>query len=172
MDKALLLAIIGPVGAFIGVAIGALLSWKITRYNSTRQIELQTAIKITEFKQKALGDLRDCMARFQAIGMTPEVDASREREFYEYGTRIELLLSSDEEEYSELQKRMYDLLSAKSTPEKYACNIPYVQVCQAILRRKEAELRELLVAIADERRAGTDSGAPLLSRHLRDLLRS
>ena len=77
--------------------------------------------------------------------MTPEIDQSSQREFYEHGTRIELLMNPHDKDFKLLQALMYKLLSASDTAEKYAVNTEYVELCQGILKREwKIAKRELL----------------------------
>ena len=47
------------------------------------------------------------MSTYQSYGVTPELDHSATREFYEFGTKIELLMNSGDPDYEELQKCLY-----------------------------------------------------------------
>ena len=76
------------------------------------------------------------MAAFQSWGMTPGVEQVTQREFYEHGTRIELLMNPNDKDYSELQATMYKLLSANCLETKYSVNADFVTVCQRILKRE------------------------------------
>lgn len=58
------------------------------------------------------------MAVFQSWGMTPGVDHAAQREFYEHGTRIELLMNPRDPDCRALQGLMYRLLNADGIDEK------------------------------------------------------
>ena len=68
--------------------------------------------------------------------MTPNLDQMQQREFYEHGTRIELLMNPQDQDYATLQALMYRLLIAESMTDKYSVNAEYVEVCQRILKRE------------------------------------
>ncbi len=76
------------------------------------------------------------MSKFQSYGVTPNLDHSSEREFYEAGTRIELLMNPKDVDFAELQSCLYTFLSASETKDKYSVNAGYVAVCQRILKRE------------------------------------
>jgi hypothetical protein len=61
----------------------------------SRQIEFQTRAKIAEFRQAWINELRTQMSTLQSIGVTPDVDHSRDRNFYMAGTMIELRVCQD-----------------------------------------------------------------------------
>ena len=58
-----------------------------------KQIEFQRAVKIAEFRQAWINDLREAMAKFQSLGITPDLEHAFEPEFYRLGTKIELLMN-------------------------------------------------------------------------------
>ena len=76
------------------------------------------------------------MSKFQSYGVTPSLNHAAEREFYEHGTRIELLMNPNDPDYQVLHDCLYRLLSAETAIEKFAANPQYVAVCQSILKRE------------------------------------
>ena len=85
------------------------------------------------------------MAVFQSWGMTPGLKQSDQREFYEHGTRIELLMNPGDPDYEKLQALMYQLLVAGDVNQKYSINADFVLLCQRILKREwELAKREIL----------------------------
>lgn len=136
---ALLAAGIGLLGAWGGARLAFM-----SQANATRVAEksAQTADFTTRVLNLAghrvawIQRLRDEMACFQSWGMTPNLDQRQRREFYEHGTRIELLMNPQDQDYATLQGLMYQLLIAESVAEKYSVNAKYVEVCQRILKRE------------------------------------
>jgi hypothetical protein len=130
--------IVGAISA-LGVIVSAVLTGysgdraaKLALKGVERQVALTYAVKVAEFRQQWINDLRDSMASFQSAGIMPgSVDRP---EFYRLGTKIELLMNRNDERYEELLKRMYDFLDAQSREDKWLCNAPYVRVCQDILK--------------------------------------
>jgi hypothetical protein len=76
------------------------------------------------------------MANYQSYGVTPNLGQTEIREYYKFGTEIELFMNRADPKYPDLQRTMYNFLNAKTTEEKYACNAPYVKVCQDILKNE------------------------------------
>ncbi|WP_302172790.1 hypothetical protein [uncultured Hydrogenophaga sp.] len=76
------------------------------------------------------------MAIFHSWGMTPSLNQADIREFYEHGTRIELLMNPKDPDFPRLQELMYELLRADSVDCKYSVNAEYVAICQRILKRE------------------------------------
>ena len=51
--------------------------------------------------------------------------------------------------YQPLQRCMYDFLAAKTIEEKFLCNVPFVEICQDILKTEwEVLKRDLAMANA------------------------
>jgi hypothetical protein len=128
--------------AFIGVSITV---W-IQTQNFKKQIKSAHTIKIAEMRQAWINDLRSAMSKFQSYGVTPNLDHSNEREFYEAGTRIELLMNPKDSDYPELQACLYSFLQAQSLEKKYEANPKYVAVCQRVLKREWETLKGELTA--------------------------
>ena len=116
-----------------------------------RQIEFQRGVKIAEFRQAWINDLRESMSKFQSMGVTPNLDHALEPEFYRLGTKIELLMNRKDTRYAALQQLLYQFLQAKSTEEKYACNGPYIELCQDILKTEWDVLKRDLASAAQSR---------------------
>ena len=83
---------------------------------------------------------------FQSLGVTPDLDHVLEPEFYRLGTKIELLMNRNHCRYPTLQGLLYRFLEAKSKDEKYACNTPYIDLCQDILKTEWEVLKRDLAA--------------------------
>lgn len=123
--------------AFVGVVITLTIQWR----NFNKQLKSAHALKVAEMRQAWINNLRDAMSKFQSYGVTPDLNHSAEREFYEYGTRIELLMNPKDPDYPELQSCLYKFLSATETIEKFSANPRFVEVCQRILKREWETLK-------------------------------
>lgn len=104
--------------------------------NAKRQIRSAHALKIAEMRQEWIHRLREAMARFQSYGGTPDLKHDQQREFYEAGTLIELLMNPDDPDYAKLSDSLYEYLCAESQQDKFSANPEFVQTCQAILKRE------------------------------------
>src|SRR3569623_1794580 len=71
--------------------------------NIKKQLLSAHTLKIAEMRQAWINDLREAMATFQSYGVTPCVDHKNCREFYEAGTKIELMMNPNDPDYAELQ---------------------------------------------------------------------
>jgi hypothetical protein len=127
--------------ALCGVTVTVVVQWS----NFNRQLRATHVLKISEMRQNWINNLRDAMASFQSYGVTPELDQNAKREFFEAGTRIELLMNPADPDYEELHNRMYVFLSAETVLDKFSANPGFVAVCQRILKREwevlKAEVR-------------------------------
>lgn len=120
----------------------------LTRNAQTAGRRLSRDMKIAEFRQAWINELRETMAEFQSFGVVPGADPSRIREFYKAGTKIELLMNPADEDYQRLQDCMYRFLevSEKEKLEKYSSNPEYLEVCQRILKREWDRLKNDLAS--------------------------
>ena len=104
-------------------------------------------MKIAEMRQAWINSLRDEMAKFQSYGITPNIESTNAREFYEHGTKIELLMNPNDPDFAELQKCMYSFLGACEASEKYSMNPAYIEICQRVLKREWEVLKTELSSI-------------------------
>ena len=101
-------------------------------------------MKISEFRQAWINSLRDCMAEFQSLGITPGHKPASDREFYRLGTKIELLMNPDDPDYNKLQNSLYAFLESSEGDivEKYGNNPEFISICQRVLKREWARLKD------------------------------
>jgi hypothetical protein len=149
---AILVGLVSAIGAFLGNWLSsraALKSSANALRGIDRQIKLQGAAKIAEFRQEWINNLREAMSNFQSYGVTPNSDQGEMREFYKYGTQIELLMNRSDPNYSRLQSAMYHFLTTETVAEKFSGNMPYVVVCQDILKTEWDVLKKQLAAATE-----------------------
>ena len=136
-----------PIIASFVALTGALLGLYIQVRNFQKQIRSSHTLKIAEMRRSWIDNLREAMSKYQSYGVTPGLDHGTMREYYEWGTRVELLMDPGDPDYNELHNCLYKFLSAETLKEKYAANPNYVAVCQRILKREwdrlEKEVRTL-----------------------------
>ncbi|MGV6839495.1 MAG: hypothetical protein ACWA40_04805 [Planktomarina sp.] len=130
----------------IGVSVSAIFSVLATVFAflaNRAAAKAQAAGQIAQFRQQWINELRDDLAEFHSIGVTPEHTPDTDMEFYRIGTRIELMMNPDDEDYKELQEIMYGYLKTarSSTLEKYANNPRLVDISQRILKREWERLK-------------------------------
>ena len=146
------MTIINLLEFIIMPVLSGIIAWRVSRYSTRKalqaeqsKLEFRGTLKISEFRQNWINDLRNCMAEFHSYGILPDFDPSRqEQEFYRLGTKIELLMNPKDPEYGELQDVMYEFLdSAEGTKEdKYRVNPGFVKVCQKILKNEWERLKK------------------------------
>lgn len=122
--------------------------YRVHQRSNEKQARMQTALKLAEFRQAWIDNLRDTMAEFQSLGVTPGLEHIRRPEFFQSGTRIQLLMNRDDPEYAVLDECLYNFLMADTEQEKYRSNPDYIDVCQRILKREEERLRKDLEGVA------------------------
>lgn len=125
-------AIAGSIISFITGSVISYIAVKATNKKTSADL----AVKLSDYRVDWIHRLRDSMAEFQSYAVTPGIDHSMDRKFYELGTKIELLMNPLDEDFETLNMCQYRMLSAKTTLEKYMANPEYVKVCQRILKRE------------------------------------
>ena len=125
-----------PIVVALIALFGVILGLKVQSSNFARQIESASSIKIAEMRQVWINNVRDAMAVFQSYGATPNLNHELKREFYEAGTRIELMMNPNDPDFERLQKCMYAYIGVETTEEKDSVNQAYVSDCQSILKRE------------------------------------
>jgi hypothetical protein len=148
------------LAAAIFAAATAVYGHRVARSNARLQMDLNAAtaklqtsltanVKLAEMRQAWIISLRDDMATFQSLGVTPGLEHTNLQDFYRLGTRIELHMNPTDPEYENLHRCLYAFLEAKSVEEKFGANAAYVTVCQTILKTEwdvlKHEVKQLTV---------------------------
>ena len=140
-----IISALGVVGSAVLTAYAGDRAAKLALKGVERQIALNYAVKMAEFRQRWINDLRDAMSGFHSVAILP--GSLDKREFFRLGTKIELLMNRNDPRYPNLDECMYDFLTAESRAEKWSCNAPFVTICQDILKTEwELLKRELASA--------------------------
>lgn len=130
--------------------ISAIVAWVSAWYSTRRamrteqsKLKFQSTLKISEFRQNWINELRDTMSDFQSHGVLPGNDPTKDREFYRLGTKIELLMNPEDPDYQDLSRMMYRFLidSESEDSAKYGNNAEFVEICQKILKREWERLK-------------------------------
>ena len=100
-----LLAVIAPL--YIGI-----ITIMFQHNNVRRQIKSAHTLRLFEMRKFQLEQLIQHMAKFQSYGVTPDFDHSIQREWYEFGTLIELMVDPESPDIPDLENAMYDFLYA------------------------------------------------------------
>lgn len=143
-------AILTSIGTLVLVGLLTFITTHISiRSASRREVanrRIAAELKIAEFRQTWINNLRDALADFHSYGTIPNGNPKLEREFYKLGTKIELLMNPEDPDFEELQRYLYGYLDAsdKGTMEKYRLNPDFVDLCQRILKREWERLKKEL----------------------------
>ncbi len=128
----------------LAVIASAYISSTIAKKNielNRKQLKFNHELKLAEFRQKWIDNLRDTMAEFQAIGTHPKTDQILEKDFYKLGTKIQLLMNPADSEYDKLHSIMYEYYYAQTPDEKNNLDDTFVKLCQGILKREWDRLK-------------------------------
>jgi len=133
-------AIIGALFAGAGLFIQKKISWQ-------RSVE-----QVAVFRQNWINELRNSMAEFQGIATGAKDSPHLAEKFYELGTRIELLMNKNDDDYRALQDLLYEYLHTSlknrnntdhlaKLEDSFSINPEFVEVCQRILKREWERLK-------------------------------
>lgn len=135
-------AVIGN-GYFVARSSGE--SAKLAMRGIERQLELNAAIKIADFRQQWINSLRESMAALQAMSVTER--SLEQPEFYRLGTRIELLMNRNDPRYPQLDGCIIEFMRAKTERERWQCSATFTTVCQDILKTEWEVLKRDLARV-------------------------
>lgn len=109
------------------------------------QIRLNSTVKIAEFRQHWINDLRAAMAKLYSIAlMRDENDTS---ELYEQSAKIQLLMNRNDKRYEELVGRMEQIILAPSRNQRVEQSEAFIRVSQDILKNEWEVLKRDLAHI-------------------------
>ncbi|MBR6123890.1 hypothetical protein IKQ19_09915 [Candidatus Saccharibacteria bacterium] len=136
-----------PLISGIGAIVAAIITSMCMLKNANKKRSFESVLKIAEFRQQWINDLRNSMAEFQSYGALPGNNPTRIRDFYLLGTKIELLMNPDDEDYGALHETLEAFYDAetKTENEKFSVDEKYVKVCQRILKREWERLKKDVV---------------------------
>lgn len=120
-----------------------------SRDNARLQTKLAANLKLAEMRQAWIDRLRDDMASFQSLGVTPDLEHRSAQDFYRLGTKIQLSMNPADPDYAGLYACLLAFHRAKTEQEKYDADPAYVEVCQRILKREWDVLKSEIKAVAD-----------------------
>lgn len=133
-----------PVVSGITAVIAAIITSFCMTKSAKKRRSFDSILKISEFRQKWINDLRNTMAEFQSYAIMPNEDPTEKREFYKLGTKIELLMNRDDEDYKSLHDVLEEFFEKASATrdEKFEVDEKYVEICQRILKREWKRLKD------------------------------
>jgi hypothetical protein len=132
---AIVVGVVSAVGVVMSGIVTAIAYYKgadNALQGTEREVTLNHAIKIAEFRQQWINDLRESMSSLQSIGI-PADDKSLV-ELRRLRTKIELLMNRKDRRYVELHSLMYDLSNAIANEDTGWFNEPFISLCQDILK--------------------------------------
>lgn len=142
-NQLLVFSLLVPTASAIVAFLSAWYSTRRALRTEQSKLDFQGTLRISEFRQNWINELRDSISDFQSHGVLPDNDPTKDREFYRLGTKIELLMNPNDPDYGKLQDLMYGFLIAADgdTVSKYRNNAALVEVSQRILKREWERLK-------------------------------
>jgi hypothetical protein len=135
-----LIAVIAPL--YIGV-----ITIIFQHNNVRRQIKSAHTLRLFEMRKFRLEQLTQHMAKFQSYGVTPDLEHSIQREWYESGTLVELMVDPESPKILELENAMYEFLNADTNEKKFKSNAIYISVCRSIINSEMKTIRDNVMKI-------------------------
>ncbi len=136
---------IGLLISFLGHRIlksNAELSAAISRQNAELAASLQAKVKLAEFRQKWIDELRIDMAEYQSEGMLLHRQPANLPKVLELGARIKLRMNPRDENFERLSNCIIEIRTARNSEEALDAMDPYLAVSQDILKAEWDVLRK------------------------------
>jgi hypothetical protein len=146
---ALLVGLVSTLGAFLGSWFSSKATLKSSAnalHGIDRQIRLQSAAKLAEFRQAWINGLREAMAKYQAHGAISNMNDENMRELFKFHAEISLMMNRNDINYLRLQSAMDCFLHAPDSAKRFLCRDEFLLVCQDILKTEWDVLKEQLEA--------------------------
>ncbi|KPP82740.1 MAG: hypothetical protein HLUCCA04_01360 [Oceanicaulis sp. HLUCCA04] len=146
-----------PAAAVVlSAVISALVGWWVAQRQillAERSNHLAAADKIAGFRQAWINELREAISEFQSVA-TVVGDVRSDERIYRLGTKSELMMNTEDDDYLELVSCLYSYLDYKNLTieERWQFNAPLVSVSQRILKREWERLKADLNAAAKSNR--------------------
>ena len=142
--------IVGIISA-IGVIASAVIAQRSTdaaarlaAQGVDNQIRLNSTVKIAEFRQAWINDLRVAMAKLYSISLRETEDD--ESQLYELSAKIQLLMNREDERYDLLVRRMEQIIAAARN-QRRGQSEAFIHVSQDILKHEWEVLKRDLAYI-------------------------
>jgi hypothetical protein len=102
--------------------------------NAQRQNDLTAKMKLADFRQAWINELRDCFSELQSLGITPSPDPTEIREVHRLATKIRLHMNRNDPNYRNLDKLIDRLITNADRDDKLQIVQEMTQLCQDILK--------------------------------------
>ena len=121
---------VGTVFTFLSIW----LSGRNANKNARRQNDLAAKLKLAEFRQKWINDLREAMSEFQAGGLVNKYETGELKELYRLAARIRLMMNNKDPEYGSLSNSIDVLLLNANEEGRIKLVRDLIPVMQKILK--------------------------------------
>jgi len=161
MDYGQIFATVVPITGLIAAIIAGLVSWighrvsrknalltaEISRLNAQLNASLESTVKLAEFRQNWINEMRADMAAFQSKCVFLKTRPEIVDQVFEIENRILLRMNPRDVNHDNLSMTMYRIRTANTPKELGSETNKFVQVCQLILKDEwdvlKRELRTL-----------------------------
>ena len=146
-----------PLMALAGVVIGGFItSWpalrghRINKENAELQARLTANVKLAEFRQAWINNLRNDMADFQARSISYRPGVDNFEEIHKIGSRIELHINPKDKLLPALRDSMAACISSNTPQQKIDANGQFVSICAKILNAEWKVLKKEVKSVASD----------------------
>jgi hypothetical protein len=122
------------LGAAFFTCLSVWLSSRFATKNAERQNDLSAKLKLAEFRQAWINDLRNCFSEFQSRAITFSSDALELRELQRIAMKIRLFMNRKDRNYGKLDELIHHLLSDANQESKLQIVQEMIPLCQDILK--------------------------------------
>jgi|HubBroStandDraft_6_1064221.scaffolds.fasta_scaffold23382_5 hypothetical protein len=121
------------VGAFFSF-LSSWLSGRNATKNAQRQNDLAARMKLADFRQAWINELRNCLSESQSRGITSNLDRREMQELRRIATKIRLLMNKQDTNYAKLDILIAALVGDADQGNKLQIGQEMTPLCQDILK--------------------------------------
>ncbi len=132
-----LIMTLGP--AFIGATVAVLVNW-LTRTSQSKQRALEKEIKLSEYRQLWINDLRDTIAEFGAITSVRENWEKHQERIVGLVFKIEMMMNPNDPDYGNLREALKYRVNNPVQSSSPVCD-NLLEVSQGVLKREWDRLK-------------------------------
>lgn len=137
-----------PIAGIVAAIIAGLVSWlghhvsrknaelsaEISEANAKLNARLQATVKLAEFRQIWINELRNDMSKFHSAASFAKFRDDLVEELLEIEARILLRLNPSDKQFNGLSISMYNLRTNRDKKKISECSNSYLSICQSILK--------------------------------------
>ena len=121
------------VGAFF-TFLSTIVASRTASANADRQIDLTSRVKLADYRQNWINDLRDSFAELQSCGLTNKFTDAEMTKLYRLSAKVHLLMNRDDLRYAKVSGAIMAITSNASSESRARAVQDLTAVAQDVLK--------------------------------------